>query len=54
MIEEQQLYLKGGNAGPKGEFHTKGKGEFHTKGNRQGQGQEQRQVNGAERLSGAA
>ena len=32
LSEEQQLCLKGGGAGPKGEFHTKGKGEFHTKG----------------------
>ena len=38
LIEEQQLYLKGGHTGPKGEFHTKGKGEFHTKGKSKAKG----------------
>ena len=32
LVEETQLYLEGGRAGPKGEFQTKGKGEFRTKG----------------------
>ena len=32
LVEDENLYLKGGRTGPKGNFHTKGKGQGKSKG----------------------